>query len=174
MHCQQLFEIQRMKDVDDEQQRDERERIKREQDQAYQASLNCDKAKRDREEEEIRRAEEKRLTQQRAETEQKEKFDRRKMEFLRELPNEPDKSVDKCSTSVIRLKQPNGEFLQRVFLVKNSLRNVIAFAGSLGYFVDKYKLLSSWPRRDLTLEDSKKTLEELKLCPQETINIEER
>jgi hypothetical protein len=174
MHSYEVFETQRFHDEQDEQQREERERIKYEQDVAYQVSLNEDKAKMQRQKEQDLKQEEDRLNEQLLEKETKEKFEQRKVEFKRFLPNEPDKSVDKRSTSVIRLKLPNGEFAQRMFFAKDSLRNVVAFAGSLGYFVEDYKLLSSWPRRDLTLEETSKTLEELKLCPQETINIEER
>ncbi len=166
--------MQRMRDEQDEQQREERERIKYEQDVAYQASLDSDKAKRQRQEEEVKKLETNRLNEQLLEKRTVEQFEQKKIDFKRELPDEPDKSEDKRSISIIRIKLPSGEFAQRMFFVKNSLKNIVAFAGSLGYFVEKYKLLSSWPRRDLTLEDTSKTLEELKLCPQETINIEER
>lgn len=55
MQTYEMFEMQRMKDEKDEKTRDERERIKREQDAAYQASLEFDKAKRQRQTEDAER-----------------------------------------------------------------------------------------------------------------------
>lgn len=43
-----------------------------------------------------------------------------------------------------------------------------------GYPTEEYKVLCSWPRRDLTSMDSKLTLMDLKFCPQETVILEER
>lgn len=43
-----------------------------------------------------------------------------------------------------------------------------------GFLIEEYKLISSWPRRDLTAIESGQTLESLKLYPQETVILEER
>lgn len=69
---------------------------------------------------------------------------------------------------------PNGETWQRRFTASDKLSSVLDFMTSHGYFTEEYKLLSSWPRRDLTTESIEKTLEELKLFPQETLTLEQR
>lgn len=74
----------------------------------------------------------------------------------------------------IRFRLPDGETWQRRFGAKEKLSSVIDFVTSQGYFPDEYKLLSSWPRRDLTSESLDKSLEELKLYPQETLTLEQR
>jgi hypothetical protein len=162
MQACELFEMQRMKDERDEASRDERERIKREQDAAYRESLQSDKAKRQKQEEE--------LEKERAKARD---LESRKIHAGESLPAEPDES-EKLQVSRIRFRMPNGEFLQRRFYISNKLKAALDFMTSQGYFVENYKLLSSWPRRDLTTESPDKTFEELKLFPQETLTLEER
>lgn len=74
----------------------------------------------------------------------------------------------------IRFRTPDGEMFQRRFRANDKLSSVLDFITSEGYFPDDYKLLSSWPRRDLTGESVDKTLDELKLYPQETLTLEQR
>lgn len=164
MQAYELFSAQKEKDERDEATRDERERIKREQDAAYQASLESDKAKRQKQEEE-----------QEKERERVRELENRKQTARQRLPDEPDASQSQTSSvSRIRFRLPSGEFIQRRFLINHKLQAIIDFITSHGYFTESYKLLSSWPRRDLTTESVDKTLEELKLFPQETLTLEER
>ncbi|KAH9633177.1 hypothetical protein HF086_017732 [Spodoptera exigua] len=51
---------------------------------------------------------------------------------------------------------------------------LLDFLASKGYPQQSFKVISSWPRRDLTLESPSSTLKALKLYPQETIMLEER
>lgn len=174
MQTYEMFEMQRIKDESDEKTRDERERIKREQDAAYHASLEFDKAKRQRQAEEHERI--KQEAEQEAENERRkvEEINNRKIVALKNLPNEPSDDVEVSKTSRIRFRLPSGELVQRKFFISNKLKSLIDFMTSQGYFVEEYKLLSSWPRKDLTNENQEKTLEELKLFPQETLTLEQR
>ena len=162
MQACELFEMQRLKDERDEANRDEREKIKREQDAAYQASLELDKAKRQKQTEDLEK-----------EKEKGRQLEQRKVDAKNSLPIEPADN-ETVQVSRIRFRLPSGEFLQRKFFVSNKLKCLIDFVTSHGYLGENYKLLSSWPRRDLTTESTEKTLEELKLFPQETLTLEER
>ncbi|VVD03481.1 unnamed protein product, partial [Leptidea sinapis] len=51
---------------------------------------------------------------------------------------------------------------------------LLDYLASKGYPKENYKVISSWPRRDLTTESLSSTLKALKLYPQETIVLEER
>lgn len=164
MHAYEMFEEQRLRDVKDEQTRDERERIKREQDAAYQQSLETDKAKRQKQTEEFERQKEQaRLEEenQRRLVEEKENFMKK---CLASLSSEPDEKTPANQLTRIRFRLPTGETLQRRFLITDKLREIINFMNGNGYLNDEYKLLSSWPRRDLTSQEisSDQTIEQLK------------
>lgn len=174
MQAYEMFEAQRVTDVRDETERDEREQIKRDQDAAYQESLELDKAKRQKQDEEQERLrqlakQEEDLEKQRIENRQK-----KMKECEEKLPKEPSDGEPLNKIARIRFRLPNGEMLQRKFFIENSLQNVFDFLTSKEYFTDEYKVLSSWPRRDLTNEESERTLQDLKLFPQETLTLEER
>jgi hypothetical protein len=162
MQACELYEMQRSKDERDEATRDEREKIKREQDAAYQASLEQDKAKRQKQEEEIEK-----------EKEKERNLEKRKQDARNNLPEEPQAGSTAAITR-IRFRLPNGEFLQRQFFIANKLQALFDFVTTHGYFSEQYKLLSSWPRKDLAIESPEQTIEELKLFPQETLTLEER
>jgi len=67
-----------------------------------------------------------------------------------------------------------GNQLERRFLASQTLQTVLDYLTTEGYPSSEYKVLSSWPRRDLTTLDSKQTLKSLKLYPQETLILEEK
>lgn len=54
------------------------------------------------------------------------------------------------------------------------VQDLLNFITANGFLIDEYKVISSWPRRDLTSIDAGQTLEALKLYPQETVILEER
>lgn len=64
----------------------------------------------------------------------------------------------------IRFRLPNGEFIQRKFFIADKLEQIIYFFNGNGYLNEDYKLLSSWPRRDLTSpeQSQEQTIEQLK------------
>ncbi len=146
MQTFEMFEGQRLSDMRDESEREMREQIKRDQDMAYQASLEVDKAKRQKQDEEQERV--KQLAK-REEDEEKRKEGERKNKIqsaLNRLPDEPVESVDQKCVSRIRFRLPNGEFLQRKFLIEHKLESLFDFLTSNGYFIEEFKVLSSWPR----------------------------
>ncbi|CAH8619965.1 unnamed protein product [Heterobilharzia americana] len=54
------------------------------------------------------------------------------------------------------------------------LKHVFSFLESKGFSISDYKLLTTYPTRDLTLMDENMTLADLKLVPQETLTLELR
>lgn len=179
IHAYEMFCSQVGGEIQEEREREARETVKREQDAAYHASLMADRAK-----EEARKLEEAERQQKLLlEEQEREKQDeiRRQEESVKEairqslaeqLPPEPDES---CSDiSKIRFRLPTGELLYRRFRCSECLHVLVNYLASVGYPVEDYKVLTSWPRRDLTTLDLEKTLYELKLYPQETITLEEK
>ncbi len=65
---------------------------------------------------------------------------------LEKLPGEPGDEAADGGVSRIRFRLPNGEVLQRRFSVKDKLESLFDYLTSNGYFVDEFKVLSSWPR----------------------------
>lgn len=59
-------------------------------------------------------------------------------------------------------------------IIKISFKDLLNYVASKGFLIDEFKLISSWPRRDLTSIDAQQTLQALKLYPQETVILEER
>ena len=64
--------------------------------------------------------------------------------------------------------------LERRFLASSSLQTVLDYLTTEGYHSSDFKVLLSWPRRDLTMLDTKQTLKALKLYPEETLILEEK
>ncbi|XP_071473913.1 FAS-associated factor 1 isoform X1 [Marmota flaviventris] len=87
------------------------------------------------------------------------------------LPPEP-KEENAEPVSKLRIRTPSGEFLERRFLASNKLQIVFDFVASKGFPWDEFKLLSTFPRRDVTQLDPNKSLLEVKLFPQETLFLE--
>ena len=67
----------------------------------------------------------------------------------RAVPPEPDSScTDRVTT--LRLRLPDGAMVQRRFLASLPLQTIISYVGSLGYPSDDYKIITSYPRRDVS------------------------
>ncbi|XP_060519665.1 FAS-associated factor 1 [Cylas formicarius] len=171
IECVEMFHEHQTVEMKEEQERAERELVKWEQDQAYRESLEADRAKeeakrtQEREEFEAR----KKLENEKAESEARKEAHRRKVEAG--LPPEPPLGDD---ITKIRFRLPKGVNIERRFSADTPLQVLLDFLVVKGYPNDEYKVISSWPRRDLTALDGKQTLKELKLCPQETVILEER
>lgn len=168
-----VFTEQQRIDMKEEEDRAARERVKMEQDAAYQESLAADRAK-----------EEAKRRQELMESKEKERKQilRQEIELIREayrleiesqLPDEPEEGSGE-DIAKIRFRLPKGETAVRRFRAQAPLKVLLDYLVVLGYPPDEYKVLSSWPRRDLTALDPKNTLQELKLYPQETVILEER
>lgn len=167
-----IFSEHQSVEVKEEAERAERELVKWEQDEAYRASLEIDRKK-----EETRQRQEKeeqetrvRIENERAETAAKKEAHRKEVESR--LPVEP--PAGEGEQTKIRFRLPKGENVERRFSADNPLRVLLDFLVVQGYPSEEYKVISSWPRRDLTSLDERQTLKELKLCPQETVILEER
>lgn len=166
-----FMEHQRI-EMKEEDERTARELVKWEQDQAYRESLEADRAK-----EEAKRMHAQALhdERRRVETEKEEEAARKeayRIQVEAGLPAEPLDQGDNIAK--IRFRLPKGENLERRFQASTPLKVLLDYLVVKGYPTEEYKVISSWPRRDLTALDSNKTLQELKLCPQETVILEER
>ncbi|XP_028025459.1 FAS-associated factor 1 isoform X2 [Bombyx mandarina] len=168
------FAIQRDEDARLERERDARQRVKLEQDEAYMRSLEADRAK-----EEIKKQQEieKNLELERAESERQ--MEEAKKEALRSeaaarVPAEPGAGSREVARIRVRLPPPHHDCIERRFNADDTLAALLDFLASKGYPQENYKVISSWPRRDLTVESHNSTLKSLKLCPQETVMLEER
>uniref|UniRef100_A0A8C4YHK1 Fas associated factor 1 n=1 Tax=Gopherus evgoodei TaxID=1825980 RepID=A0A8C4YHK1_9SAUR len=167
MAAMEIFSAQQQEDIKDEDEREARENVKREQDEAYRISLEADRAKREAQERE--QAEQFRLEQIRKEQEEEREAIRLSLE--QSLPPEPKKESTE-SVSKLRIRTPSGEFFERRFLASSKLQVVFDFVASKGYPWEEFKLLGTFPRRDVTQLDPDKSLLEVKLYPQETLFLE--
>ncbi|KAK0075269.1 hypothetical protein PV325_009280 [Microctonus aethiopoides] len=173
IHAVDIFQEQRRIDIDAEEERLARERVKEEQDRAYQESLATDRAKeaakqmqQQLEKEEREQAESKRIAE-----EARKEAHRQSVES--NLPPEPDATTDN-SVIKIKIRLPGGKFLERRFYPNASLQTLLNFLIVEGYPTEEYKVLSSWPRRDLTSMDTTLSFRQLNFCQQETVILEER
>ncbi|KAJ8305447.1 hypothetical protein KUTeg_015992 [Tegillarca granosa] len=224
-----VFHEQQRADILEEEEREAREMIRQEQDDAYKASLAADRAKA-----EAMKEEQEKLDKLRQEQEQLKMIEDQKKQMEEErklarqesaktkIPEEPPEKTTE-PVSKFRIRTPKGETLERRFLASEPVKYLKYYIMSLGYLLEEYKVLTTYPRRDhtmfwwsilcfggayyvlvevyvffsilcfagaycvlvevdlfsvylrqiSTLEDSK-SLEELKLFPQETLIIEER
>lgn len=115
------------------------------------------------------------------------------------LPPEPELG-DGDSILKVKVRLTAGQFLERRFHADTPLQTLLNFLIVQGYPTEEYKVLSSWPRRDVSKEiqkerqfvpneedltliwflfqltsmDTNLTLAELKFCPQETVILEQR
>lgn len=162
--------------------REERERVRTEQEAAFQESLAIDRAKEEaRKDEEIRvqqeieREELMRLAEQKREAHEKELRTAIQKSIQDILPDEPAENSTE-PVSKIRIRKPDGQFLLRRFRASAPLIELFQFTASKGFPVEEYKVITSFPRRDLSSDptDMRKTFQDLKLCPQETVFVEER
>ncbi|XP_053989216.1 FAS-associated factor 1 isoform X1 [Hylaeus anthracinus] len=176
IHAVEVFQEQRRADIGVEEERQARERVKQEQDRAYQESLAADRAKEKAKEQ--KKVEEELEKRKKLEAENERLAEEAKKEAHRQaiessLPPEPQQGAGDGVLKV-RVRLPAGEFLERRFQSDTPLQTLLNFLIVEGYPTEEYKVLCSWPRRDLTSMDSKLTLMDLKFCPQETVILEER
>nr|XP_046247202.1 FAS-associated factor 1 isoform X1 [Scatophagus argus] len=167
MGAMEIFTAQQQEDIKDEDEREARETVKREQDEAYRLSLEADRKKREAQERE--EAEQVRLEQMRKEQEEEKEAIRLSLEQA--LPPEPDEDSGE-QISKLRIRTPSGEFLERRFLGSCKLQVLFDFVASKGYPFEEFKLLTTFPRRNITQLDPGSTLLEAKLFPQETLFLE--
>lgn len=66
------------------------------------------------------------------------------------MPPEP-KEESAESVSKLRIRTPSGEFFERRFLANSKLQVVFDFVASKGYPWEEFKLLGTFPRRDVSI-----------------------
>jgi len=86
------------------------------------------------------------------------------------LPPEPAQNCGEPLAN-IRFRTP-GSQLQRRFLASDPLSTLLLYLRSEGFRTGDYKVLTSFPRRDISSLDAAASLQSLKLCPQETLTLE--
>lgn len=143
-----MYSDQRDIEIHEEDERAARELVKMEQDAAYRESLEADKRK-----EEAKKQKERAMVTERIRLES----ERQEIEAIREsnrleaeryIPSEPE--ADAQGITKIRIRKPSGEFLERRFTGDTKLDILLKFVASKGFPVDEYKIISSWPRRDVS------------------------
>ncbi|KAK2841172.1 hypothetical protein Q7C36_012751 [Tachysurus vachellii] len=167
MGAMEIFTAQQQEDIRDEDEREARELVKREQDEAYRLSLEADRKKREAQE----REEAEQVRQERIKKEQEEEREAIRLSLEQTLPPEPMEEAGE-PISKLRIRTPSGEFLERRFLGSCKLQVLFDFVASKGYPSDEFKLLTTFPRRNITQLDPAWTLLDAKLFPQETLFLE--
>jgi len=161
----------------EEMERDSRNQVKDEQERAFLEAQIRDQEKQNQmkeQEEEIKLQEQMMEAKRRSEIEAKEIAEAKaamdQSEAASTLPAEPAANCGQTLAN-IRFRTPSSTLARR-FLGSSPLSVLMLYLRSEGFRPEEYKVLSSFPRRDLTKLDHSATLEALKLCPQETLTLE--
>ncbi|XP_014669682.1 PREDICTED: FAS-associated factor 1-like [Priapulus caudatus] len=100
---------------------------------------------------------------------------RTKYGYQASFPEEPDTDCTEPTSIISRLRYATAmSTIERRFLANNPLQVILNWVASKGYPLETYKVLQSWPRRDVTELNAQQSLQELKLYPQEMLTLEER
>ncbi|XP_078048361.1 fas associated factor casp isoform X2 [Augochlora pura] len=152
IHAIDVFQEYKRADIEVEEERQERERVKQEQDRAYQESLAADRAKEKAKEQKKMEEELEKRRKEEAENEKlveeaRKEAHRRALED--NLPPEPQQAV---GDGVLKVKVwlPGGKYLERRFQSDTPLQTLLNFLIVEGYPTEEYKVLCSWPRRDVS------------------------
>ncbi|KAK7100551.1 FAS-associated factor 1-like [Littorina saxatilis] len=180
LHAVDVFTEQKNADIGDERERMAREMIRQEQDMAYQESLEADRRKAEaaKVQGEIDRQERERVMAIEMEEEMKRAEEKAVKEAIEEsiarsVPDEPAEGAN-GNISQLRFRVPGGKQITRRFWAENTVQDLLNFITGQGFHMEEYKVLSTFPRRDITQLDSSQTLEAAKLYPQETLILEEK
>ncbi|XP_043578100.1 FAS-associated factor 1 isoform X2 [Bombus pyrosoma] len=149
IHVVEVFQEQRRTDIGVEEERQARERVKQEQDRAYQESLAADRAKEEAKQmqEELEKQRKEQAENERLAEEARKEAHRQAVESS--LPPEPQQSTGDGVLKV-RVRLPAGKFLERRFQSDTPLQTLLNFLIVEGYPTEEYKVLCSWPRRDVS------------------------
>jgi len=164
-----VFEQAKLVEIKSENERTERDLMKQEQDAAYHESLAADRAKVQAEKE--RHSEEMEKMRQEQEVQDMREAERASCE--EQLPDEPPSSAK--NTTNIRFRFPNGETEQRRFYEHQKLNVIFMYVTSKGFSMNsnEHRIVTNFPRRQLSEDSLQRTLKELKLCPRENLFVEE-
>ncbi|KAL1129663.1 hypothetical protein AAG570_012608 [Ranatra chinensis] len=149
IHAVDYYSDLQKEEMKEEEERTKRELIKIEQDQAFQQSLLLDRAKEEakRQQEIMASKERERLAKEKQEMETKRQAER--LAIQSKLPEEPEESCG-SNTIKIRFRCPGQKILERRFLESQNLELLFNYLTVEGYRTDEYKVILSWPRRDVS------------------------
>uniref|UniRef100_A0A0B7B6C6 UBX domain-containing protein n=1 Tax=Arion vulgaris TaxID=1028688 RepID=A0A0B7B6C6_9EUPU len=180
IHAVEVFHEQKQGELNEGKDREARERIKQEQDMAYQESLAADRKKAEAQkiEADKQREEMEKLIEEQKEVENQKQEKKLIKEAISKsiataVPDEPPEDGN-GRICCLRFRVTKTETITRRFLAENTLGDLLNFLTSLGFHTEDYKVLTTFPRRDISALDTSSTLEALKLYPQETLILEER
>lgn len=173
IHDSESFQQQQRIDIQEEEEREARETIRREQEEAFKESLAADRKK----VEEQKLQQEMEIKKQEEEERQRREEEERKMAIQQsaalQIPDEPEENSEE-PVARLRFRTPTGEVKLRRFRASEPLRNVLFYLTSEGFHIEDYKILTTFPRRDISQLDAMETLQDLRLYPQETLILEEK
>lgn len=144
----------------------EERNLKREQEELYNQVLLVDQHKKKREEEAELEVETRKKVKREAREMLKARGEIDQAEASSRLPPEPEEIAS------IRFRTPTETFARR-FLSSEPLSAVFLYLRSMGYRIEVYKVLMSFPWRDLTSLPAESTMADLKFVPQETLTLED-
>ena len=173
MVCHDQFSVTITQEIRQDEERKQREQLRDEQNAAYLESLATDRAKeeqRKREEQEKQAVEKRQKEEQALKAREKEKAQK---EFNEQVQPEPGDDFTGQVTNV-RIRTPSNETLTRKFVAESKLSQLFSYVASIGYFPESYKIMTSWPRCELTWDEKDKTFKDKKLIPTATLLIEKR
>ncbi|KAK0395032.1 hypothetical protein QR680_001076 [Steinernema hermaphroditum] len=166
-----LSEYMDIKNTDrkEEIERQERERIRQEQQEEYEKALAADRAR-------VQEEERDRQMQEEAEAEAKRKLsmkNRRCESLKKNLPAEPT-ATDK-GVITFRVRFPGGQPMIRRFNDSDSLKSLVEFIESEGFFMEDYRIWNSnVPKQDISTFDLSKSFSELKFPAREQVIVDEK
>lgn len=143
-----MYSDQRDIEVQEESKRAVRNQEKMEQDEAYYESLEADRRKEEtkRQKEHAIATERQRLESERQEIEAVRESNR----FAAELCVPPEPELGAKDVTKIRVRKPTGDIFERRFTIASPLDSLLKFVASKGFPIDEYKVISSYPRRDVS------------------------
>ncbi|XP_071846611.1 FAS-associated factor 1-like [Apostichopus japonicus] len=173
VNAAEVFNEGKQTEIQMEEERESSERLKQEQDLAYQESLIVDRAKAEEKEKQEQEELEKMRIEHEEQLQRQEHEEAIRRSLEEQLTDEPPEDCSEPMTT-LRMRLPNGETLIRRFLANERMQMVLNFLGSQGFNSENHKVLTTWPKKDLTTIDTNQSFKDLALCPQETLFVEER
>jgi len=177
MSASESYQSQLSVEKAEEMERNSRNQMKEEQERAFQEAQLRDQEREfmmKEQEEEQKLQEQIKEAKRRSEEEAKEAAEAQEAaeqsQAASSLPPEPASNCGQLLAN-IRFRTPNSQ-LSRRFLGSDPLSTLLLFLRSEGFRSTEYKVITSFPRRDISNLDPTSSLESLKLCPQETLTLE--